>query len=213
MNAPFQSYKHPLTILAMGQLNILLGKDDRGTDVHWIPKKEKNPHFMVVGTSGAGKTETLKAIVHELHNRDVPCLIIDFHQDFEDLSDNVLDFNNITINPLEYGAETPELVMYKVSYILKKIFNLGVQQEGILQDAIHTSYKDKGINIKDASPSNSMPTFDDVRDILEQKAQSMKEEKRSVQTVETLLVRLRPLFNTGFFSDKKSVPFSQIFKK
>ncbi len=189
---------------------IYLGKAADG-DVFWIPKKEKNPHFMVVGTSGSGKTETLKAVIYELHKNGIPCLIIDFHQDFEDAGD-VLDFNNITINPLEYGAETPENVMYKVSHILKKIFNLGVQQEGILQDAIQKSYTDKGINIKERTGKNP-PTFDDVRTILEERVNKLREDRHSTQTIETLLVRLRPLFNTGFFTDKKSLPFAQIFKK
>ena len=194
-------------------LKIYLGKDESGNPVHWIPKKEKNPHFMVVGTSGSGKTETLKAVAHELHENKIPSLIIDFHQDFEEVPGYVMDFSNITINPLEYGSEPPETVMYKISHILKKIFNLGVQQEGILQDAIQKSYRDKGIDIKSTEPKDP-PTFEDVKNILEESTDKLREEKRSIQTIETLLVRLRPLFNTGFFSNKKSsIPFSQIFKK
>ncbi len=189
-------------------LQILLGKDDSG-NVYWAPKKEKNPHFMVVGTSGSGKTETLKAVVHELNSAGVPSLIIDFHQDFEDVSESVLDFNSITINPLEYGAETPETVMYKVSHILKKIFHLGVQQEGVLQNAIQRAYERNDIDIR-SHEQKKTPTFDDVKGVLES---MLEEEDAAAHTIDTLLVRLRPLFNTGFFAEKKAVPFSQIFSK
>ncbi len=189
-------------------LQILLGKDGGG-NVYWTPKKEKNPHFMVVGTSGSGKTETLKAIVHELNTARVPSLIIDFHQDFEDVAESILDFSNVTINPLEYGAETPETVMYKVSHILKKIFHLGVQQEGVLQNAIQRAYEQNDIDIRSREQKKT-PTFDDVKSVLEN---MLEEEDSPAHTIDTLLVRLRPLFNTGFFAEKKAVPFSQIFGK
>jgi len=197
--------------MIMMALEIILGKGESGNEIKWMPKNEKNPHFMVVGTSGSGKTETLKAVVHELSAAGVPSFIVDFHQDFDDVADNVLDFTNMTINPLEYAPETPEAAMYKVSNILKKIFALGVQQEGALQDAILSAYRDKGIDIRSMERKDA-PTFEDVKNILENKAEYLKEEKRSSQTVETLLVRLRPLFNTGFFTSKKStIPFKNIF--
>lgn len=192
------------------EISIHLGKSD-SEDVYWMPKREKNPHFLVVGTSGSGKTETLRAMVHEFSGMEIPVMIVDFHQDFEDMADSVMDFKNVTINPLEYFPETPEMAMYKVSHILKKIFQLGVQQEGALQDAIHEAYRSKGISLK-ATEQGDMPTFDDVKDILESKLEQMKEEKRSTQTIETLLVRLRPLFNTGFFTKKNSMSFRSIFK-
>ena len=194
-------------------LEIFLGTNERGEEVSWKPKEEKNPHFLVVGTSGSGKTETLKAMIHELSEQGVPSLIIDFHQDFEELADDVLDFNSVTINPLEFSPETPESVMYKVSHILKKIFALGVQQEGLLQDAILTAYRDKGVDIK-STQTKEAPTFEDVKDTLESMMERLREERRPTQTVETLLVRLRPLFNTGFFTQKKStVPFKKIFSE
>ena len=192
---------------------IYLGAAEDGSDVAWSPKDEKNPHMLVVGTSGSGKTETLKAVIYELSRIGTPAMIIDFHQDFDGMSENVLDFSNITINPLEYYPEMPEITMYKISHILKKIFNLGVQQEGYLQDAIQSAYRRRGIDLKSTEKKDA-PTFEDVKDILERQMETQKEEKRGAQTIETLLVRLRPLFNTGFFTNKKStVPFNKIFKE
>ena len=30
--------------------------------VYWFPEEERNPHALLVGGSGSGKTETLKAV-------------------------------------------------------------------------------------------------------------------------------------------------------
>lgn len=193
-------------------LNIYLGMSN-GKKIYWQPQKEKNPHMLIVGTSGAGKTETIKAIIFELKKQKVPCFIIDFHDDFLKLADHVLDLEEMTINPLECEKEeTPEIVMYKVSHILKRIFGLGVQQEGELQNAISKTYKDKNIDLKSKN-IKSLITFRDVKKNLETKLIELKEEHRATTVIETLLVRLRPVFETGIFDKEKTMEFKQMFKK
>ncbi len=197
----------------MTEASLYLGNNGEER-VSWVPKKEKNPHLLIVGTSGSGKTETIKAIVYELQQQKIPSLMIDFHNDFEELGENILDFRNTTINPLDFsGGETAETTMYKVSYILRKIFGLGVQQQGALEDAIRKAYRDKEISIKDHKHFGNLPTFDDVKKNLEVKMYDLQEERRSSTVIETLLVRLRPLFDTGFFSEKNATSFEEIFRE
>jgi hypothetical protein len=194
-------------------IEIFLGNSKSGK-VTWIPKKEKNPHLLVVGTSGSGKTETVKSVVYELNKQKIPSLIIDFHDDFDELAANKLDFTNTTINPLDFsGGETAEAVMYKVSGILRKIFNLGVQQEGALQNAIMKCYQEKGIGLKDIKHEGELPTFEDIKDELEMKESELDAMGKGSVVIRTLLVRLRPLFDTGFFNEKETMDFSKVFKK
>jgi DNA segregation ATPase FtsK/SpoIIIE-like protein len=47
---------------------VLLGKNIIDRPVYWEIEKEKNPHLLVLGTSGCGKTETLNAIIHDLNS-------------------------------------------------------------------------------------------------------------------------------------------------
>jgi len=49
--------------------------------IFWEPQKEPNPHLLLSGSSGSGKTETLKVLCHELKRQGVPLLIFDFHND------------------------------------------------------------------------------------------------------------------------------------
>jgi Mrp family chromosome partitioning ATPase len=69
---------------AADELNIYLGIDTvTGRHVYWNPyttkpRKLSNPHVLVVGKSGAGKSETTKALVWELSRSGVPSIIFDY---------------------------------------------------------------------------------------------------------------------------------------
>ncbi|MHC5731760.1 MAG: helicase HerA domain-containing protein, partial [Nostoc sp.] len=56
-----------------------------GDKVYWNPAKLRNGHAAILGTSGSGKTQTLKAIAHELPLLfpDIKIVVADFHGDLE----------------------------------------------------------------------------------------------------------------------------------
>ncbi|RLJ00013.1 MAG: hypothetical protein DRP06_02650, partial [Candidatus Aenigmatarchaeota archaeon] len=127
-------------------MKVLLGKNVIDKPFCWNTDKEKNSHMVVLGTSGSGKTETLKSIIHEINLNKVPSMVIDFHNEFGDLAKNVLNLREVSINPLEINGESrPENDVYEISDIIKKIFQLGEIQEAILRHAIRQSYLDYGI--------------------------------------------------------------------
>jgi glutamyl-tRNA(Gln) amidotransferase subunit E len=74
---------------------VLLGKNIIDRPVYWEIEKEKNPHLLVLGTSGCGKTETLKAIIHDLNKANCPSMIIDFHNEFSGVGKNVLNMRQV----------------------------------------------------------------------------------------------------------------------
>ncbi len=187
-------------------MRLLLGKNVIDKPFYWEVEKEKNPHLIVLGTSGSGKTETLKAIIHELTLNKVPSLVIDFHNEFSNLAPNLLNLRESSINPLEVSEnERPENRVYEVADIIKKIFKLGEIQEAILRKAIRQSYLDKDIDLKKKEKIETFPNFSDVKkNIFRQEYSSNK------NSITTLVSRIEPLFDTGIFSSDTDVEFSNL---
>ncbi len=190
-------------------MKVLLGKNVIDKPFYWEVEKEKNPHLVVLGTSGSGKTETLKSIIHELNKNKVPSLIIDFHDEFSALATNLLNLREVSINPLEIAAnERPENIVYEIADIIKKIFKLGEIQESILRKAIRQSYLDKGINLKNKGVSSEFPNFSDIeRNIYRQ------EDSKNKSSVASLVSRIESLFDIDIFKASTNIEFSELVKE
>ena len=190
-------------------IKIFLGNEDNKS-VYWYPDKEKNPHMLITGFSGTGKTNILKSIIFELGKFKIPCLIIDFDEEFLKFSKTVLDMKNLSINPLESHNNIPLNTEADVSSILKNLYRLGHQQNAMLIKAIEKSYKDKGINIKKITKKTKYPNFKDIhRNLLKMK----KANKYNRVTIIKLLNKLDFLFKTEIFSRKTTIPYKKILSK
>lgn len=63
-------------------LQVRLGQDVESLEsVTWRPGLEANGFFLILGASGSGKTETLKAVGRHILEHGIPVLVLDFHGD------------------------------------------------------------------------------------------------------------------------------------
>ena len=198
-------------------LKILLGRDGNTKEIFWEPKKEINWSFVIVGSAGTGKTQTVKAILSEFAKFKLPYIIFDFRNDYvskakESEFGQILDLSTISINPLELdGDNTPKDQKYQISDIVDLVYNIGERQVGYIRSAIKHSYEDRGIKEEEEdSWGNAPPTFDDIQNNLNRISEEGDSGARS--SIEGIFARLDPIFDYGIFSAKTVMPFEKIMK-
>lgn len=218
----------PEAIQSKTVLRIPLGKNsDTKKDIFWdpftsTPKKLANQHILIVGKSGAGKTQSAAAFMAELWNAKVPAVIFDFQGEYMDANlSNKLDqtfiectkaevldaADGIDVNPLEVpddphtgNKQNFMKVVYQVATSLGKIFGLGDIQLAILRDAIGQAFFVNGfVAGNKATWSSDPPTLSQVWEILKHL------EKSEGGNVRNLNLRIKPLFETGVFIESGEV--------
>ena len=210
---------------AAGQsLGIPLGRNcDTKKDVRWdpftqAPKKLANQHVLIVGKSGAGKTQSAAAFMAQLWKVKVPCVIFDFQGEYMDAKlangagetfldctkADVLDAaDGIDVNPLEVpddphtgNKQNFMKVVYQVATSLARIFGLGDIQRAILRDAIGQAFVINGFVAGNKQTWGSAPpTLSQVWEILK------RLEHTEGGNVRNLNLRIQPLFETGVFAE------------
>ena len=124
-----------------------------GDDIYWNPEKLANPHGAIIGSSGSGKTQTLKAIAFSiLKQYPTKLIIIDFHGDQEIPGEVCYRINMESshgINPLVINLDRegggPNLQSIQIAMLFKKILRLGPNQEGMVLECLKNCYSDRGI--------------------------------------------------------------------
>jgi DNA phosphorothioation-dependent restriction protein DptH len=168
--------------------SIPLGIDiENSTSVTWPLYESTNPHMLILGESGSGKTYTASRLVLELAKAAIPSIVFDYGQGFslqhapkefrEDL--RTVEFqlarDGIAINPLQiFPVDThgPATVAQRVADTFLRVYpKLGVQQHALLRRAVLELLADAGIVVDNPrSWTQSPPPFRDVEQKLSELA-------------------------------------------
>jgi type IV secretory pathway VirB4 component len=175
-----------------------------GEGAYWNPEELSNPHIALIGASGSGKTQTLKAIALELRRNypQVRVILIDLHGD-QALRGEVCYPMHMSsphgINPLVVNLDREgggsSLQAIAVAANLKKALQLGPNQEGLLLDVLMSCYEQRGIvqerwDTWDLEP----PNFSDVQQVIAQR------EEDGCKDSAKLRLKLGATFQYGVFS-------------
>jgi len=167
---------------------ILLGENvETGEYDYWNPFPESgstNPHALIVGESGVGKTETIRSIVTELAQKGINSIIFDYGQGFSlnDAPPEFLEYarpieilaskDGVSINPLElfpFDINGPLNVAQRVADTFQRVYSqIGVQQHAVLRQAVIELLANSKINAQnDETWTNSPPWFNGLQRQLE----------------------------------------------
>lgn len=95
---------NPKPAISRSGQTILLGEN-----IYWDLGKVPNPHMVILGTSGSGKTQTLKAIAGELYrSSSSQSIVLDFHGDQQLPGETYYPLNMASsygINPLTINPD------------------------------------------------------------------------------------------------------------
>lgn len=190
---------------AVTAADVLLGNQD-GSDlpVVWHANIKANPHLMILGLPGMGKTTCLINLCRQLVAQEVTPVVFSYHQDIDEkLATNLPEpplevrYAGLGFNPMQVEGEAPLAYLDNVG-MLRDIFaaifpDLGDVQLGRLREALKRSYLDRGWG---AGQRGETPPFRAFLDMLRTESKPDK----------GLLTRLNELDDYGLFDSGSGAP-------
>lgn len=179
---------------------IRLGDSKSGDEVLWTASIRSNPHLMIVGLPGMGKTTCLISLCAQLQRSGITPIVFSYHDDIDERMATLFptavahDCTRLGFNPMRVPQPGPLAHMESAGQ-LRDIFHaiysdLGELQLELLRSALKKSYEEAGWGLDSIPPAP--PQFRRFVEIL-------RESGGKDQRTQTLLARLTELDDFRFF--------------
>ncbi len=173
-----------------------------GSEVRWPLTVKGNPHLLVAGLPGMGKTTCLLNLCKQMVDVDVRPIVFSYHQDIDGRLEQLvarvrfLDFHGLGFNPLQVIDRQSRMAYLDVAGAMRDIFvaifpELGDIQGERIRRAIKESFVERGWD--DPNADLSEPPFGRFVEIL-------RTDRKPDRGLRTLLGRLEELADYGFFT-------------
>ena len=136
--------------------SIVLGHDRfTSEEVKWSLTTKGNPHLLVAGLPGMGKTTCLLNLCKQMLQHGVRPIVFSYHQDIDQkllsLGDSIrfIDFDGLGFNPLLVFDRSSKFAHLDVAGMIRDIFmaiypELGQLQGGDIRKAVKESFQEAG---------------------------------------------------------------------
>ena len=183
--------------------SVCLGADIlTGTNVRWHLKVDGNPHLLIAGLPGMGKTTCLVNLCKQMIEANIQPVVFSYHQDIDErLEESVgdvsfVDFDGLGFNPLRVIDRKARMAHLDVAGAMRDIFTaiypeLGDIQADRIRKAIKESFEEAGWTSGDITAPE--PAFKRFVEIL-------RADSKPDRGLRTLLARLGELDDYGFFN-------------
>ncbi len=195
-------------------------EEDLGTPAFWDPAdahQVQNPHLMIMGESGSGKTYAVQCLVSELAHAGVPSIIFDYGQSFEtdkldrtflkycDPQEHRIGEDGLALNPFEiFSQDTrgPNTVATRLADVFDAAYRLGDIQRKVFIEAVLQTYRNAGITAQDSKTwSHPPPNLTSLNETIEVLAADRQ--NPNYRNAASLAARLTSFFMLVALSDER----------
>ncbi len=130
-----------------------------------FPEREANPHAVILGASGYGKSTLLKTMLGEIAKAGKPIVLFDGHSEHEGLVESLggkahnASRENISIFALD-GLTIAQRIE-ELTNLLSDVYSLGYLQRGVLNSALYYTYR-RCTRDMDGNKLERAPTLHDL---------------------------------------------------
>lgn len=195
-----ETYTRMGTDTLSSEIQIHLGDIYQKKPVYWTVSIASNPHLLIAGLPGMGKTTSLMNICTQLLEHGITPIVFSYHEDIDEKliarlgKINVVDYDGLGFNPLRVVHDSITAYLDNAG-MLRDIFvsifpDLGDIQTDKIRQAIKESYTNLGWGFSGLSRGElEIPSFQTFYDILVHQSKPDK----------GLIARLNELNDYGFF--------------
>jgi len=188
-----------------GRQSVCLGTDLlTGSEVRWGLTVKGNPHLLVAGLPGMGKTTCLLNLCKQMLTAGIRPLVFSYHQDIDERLTQIvpavrfLDFHGLGFNPLQVIDRQSQMAYLDVAGALRDIFVAIYPELGDIQgERIRRAIKDSFIENGWDDPNTDLAKLTEPR--FRRFVDIRRGEPKPDRGLRTLLGRLEELADYGFF--------------
>jgi len=175
--------------------------------VYISPQDEPNPHILIVGMSGLGKSTLLKSFLTDLSSSNVPAILFDAHNEHanivKELNGKIFNALYEGINIFELNGSTVNERIHELANLFKDLFALGHVQQTKLSACMQYCYKKHGSVTGFERKLSSYPSMSDIINELSvfiKNSKSVSEANTLTHVKERLSLLNNISFNKNFIS-------------
>ncbi|MGC8622725.1 MAG: ATP-binding protein [Candidatus Micrarchaeia archaeon] len=131
-----------------------------------IPSAEANPHILIFGMSGQGKSTLLRSMIKDIGAAYKPAIIFDAHNEHEEavfsLGGRVIDSSRHGINIFSLDGSTVGDRIAELSQLFKSVYSLGYVQSQKLAECMWYAYRRHGAASRNDMQLQKPPSMSDV---------------------------------------------------
>ncbi len=172
-----------------------------------IPDFEANPHIIISGMSGFGKSTLFKSILSDIRKFGISCIVFDAHNEHSDI---VRELGGYVYNALYSGINLLELDgasiserISELSRMFKEVYSLGYIQTTKLSDCLWYTYRKAGARSRsdrDIAAAPSLKGLLDELNIFIKNSRSLGERNTLLHLRDRLSLLNSSAFNTSFIN-------------